>query len=1285
MTTPAFNGNEQVFDRLNLLIRGSTDPSAASYNSRFANFLQAINSSEEMRAATQRFQASGGFFENNSALTESPSTYDNRLFYDRGRNVIGLADDFFVRFSSNQGIDGITTQRLQLAETIRVVGHELSHAVRALEVNSQYAAAWATLQNTNKTAADLSAFVNQRISIGLLDEGKAYIENWNRLVNAGFSTIEIKSALSQAEYDSLSGHADPVTRQIDVNSNSARQAAIAYVKPQQPSGSSANYVAYYALSEINRNIVENGYLTPGMVLAIDGLSAVELLKAGFRGEIRLADQSLPGAIFEIRAGRLSNSPVTNDAPVDYSVTWKRGDITVETRRSYSADPANAGEWLMTNSVVIQRNGALLYVPNISDLKTFDGRPLLSSQDLADLSRGESSVLDRITSHDSGVFVASRDADASLHYSTSTGQQVTVQPYNVTPGVAGAGITGTAAAVASIDGLSGTELAQQQAMSMTLAKLPADTLIRTGEDGTIYLIDGNDTVVGTVRSTEDGVEVLIDNIVTLVASDGSRQTISATENQVFTLHYDSNGSLSFETIRYSDGSSVTTTSTTNSSTNSVVTDSSNQIVSQTHTYYHPDGSLATTSYPDGSSQIVGTTIYSIGETRTLTTDTKFYDGLGHIASHNNISVVRNNDGRELHKLEVVYNSQGGITLTRLSELQPDLSVKTVERGATGIALKTIRLQRFDDGDEKSFLEEITDHLTGVVTLRSTVGTGVNAQSREIVLVTAADGWNNLDPAVKTQKINDSLYGGVADFLNAARGGDKVGMLLAGGKMALAYSRRDGLEAPGQLDTFLGGVTSFVGVLGALQGLKSDNLKTQIGSAVSLLSNANGLYASFNGGVGFITNTASLRLLGQIGAVLTIANLANLGDMLDNGQYGSAGATLAGAYSALGTLGGGTAASVGVEASGGFFGIVPFEPMTMAIIFVAALVIDDMFADEEPPPPPPFGEAVFKRLADGSLGYEIVNAGNGGVEVLTAKMDALLAKLNQQVGQANNGNTDPDMALALIASRMPTVRIQSWPSHFENGISNFFFVLESIHPQTGEKMYSGIARQDIVEHYAESLVGPEAIVSQWQINHLVAKFGANDANWKTEGQWLSALSPVEQQRHALQQSLAGANAVLEAAKQSSLAAGAWVADGSVTGNVAQAAAASQAAIDAAQASFAAATAALHAFESQNPADPQLAAHIVDSSITDPAQRAAAIEGAARQWLKVIAIDLGDDGITKIALPHVVKQDYDSLQNDGVARFDAARALALAALNDRPGGSISPFCEPATVTSTPHSSCR
>ena len=37
------------------------------------------------------------------------------------------------------------------------------------------------------------------------------------------------------------------------------------------------------------------------------------------------------------------------------------------------------------------------------------------------------------------------------------------------------------------------------------------------------------------------------------------------------------------------------------------------------------------------------------------------------------------------------------------------------------------------------------------------------------------------------------------------------------------------------------------------------------------------------------------------------------------------------------------------------------------------------------------------------------------------------------------------------------------------------------------------------------------------------------------------------------------------------------------------------------------------------------------------------------------------------------------------EAASALGETQLKESPGGSIRPFCEPATVTSTPHSSCR
>ncbi|MEO8022804.1 tandem-95 repeat protein [Polaromonas sp.] len=584
--------------------------------------------------------------------------------------------------------------------------------------------------------------------------------------------------------------------------------------------------------------------------------------------------------------------------------------------------------------------------------------------------------------------------------------------------------------------------------------------------------------------------------------------------------------------------------------------------------------------------------------------------------------------------------GKMVITDIAWNQQTIS----EQNASGQVVTITKRQVMWDDDGPSYLDEVKNNITGEVKLVGYLKdpvTGQHLERSEVTLVSQADATE--------QRLRDELFSGAASFLGAVRAKDKVGMLLAGAKMAADYSRTG--TAFTQFDGVLGGVSGVVGVLGALKGLQSGNALTQLNSAVSLVYSANTLYSSINQGAGFLTKgSQALRVLEHIGAVLSIANLANLGDMLDNGQYGSAAFATVNAINGAAFLSGATTAAGTTATASGAGAFIPMDATTLVIWLVAVIVIDGMFAEDDPPPPPPFGEAVFKRLGDGSLGYEILNAGNGGVEVLTAKMDALLAKLNQQVGQANNGNTDPDLALALVASRMPTVRIQSWPSHEGNGVSNFFFVLEQIHPQTGEKMYNGIARQDIVDYYAEALVLPEAIVNQWQVNHLTAKFGADEANWKTEGQWLSALSPIEQQRYALQQVHAAANAALEVAKQSNLAFTTWTAEGEVTGNVAMAAEAEAAALSAAQAGLAAANAALYAFEVEHPSDPQLAAHIVDASITDPALRAAAIENASSQWLKVIAIDLGDDGITKIALPTVVKQDYDSLQSDGVARFDA-----------------------------------
>jgi hypothetical protein len=95
---------------------------------------------------------------------------------------------------------------------------------------------------------------------------------------------------------------------------------------------------------------------------------------------------------------------------------------------------------------------------------------------------------------------------------------------------------------------------------------------------------------------------------------------------------------------------------------------------------------------------------------------------------------------------------------------------------------------------------------------------------------------------------------------------------------------------QFDSFLSGASATLGIFGTLNGLQSNDFKTQAGSVVGLLRSGNEL-VKLGGGTGF--SPESLQLLEQWGAVLSIANLGNLEQMLNNGQVGSALATTVGA--------------------------------------------------------------------------------------------------------------------------------------------------------------------------------------------------------------------------------------------------------------------------------------------------------------------------------------------------------------------------------------------------------
>ena len=598
-------------------------------------------------------------------------------------------------------------------------------------------------------------------------------------------------------------------------------------------------------------------------------------------------------------------------------------------------------------------------------------------------------------------------------------------------------------------------------------------------------------------------------------------------------------------------------------------------------------------------------------------------------------------------------------------------------ANGAAISTTQRQIFDDG---STLDTIANHITGLQTVKAT--DALNA-TREATLPNTT----TLTPAQQEALLKDHLYSGATSFFNALRTGDKLGQLLSMGQMVSSFAKINGGNTA-QFDSFLGGATAGLGILSALNGLQSTDLKTQLNSAANLLRSADTL-ATLNGS-SFLSAGAS-QALSQFGAVLSIANLGNVGQMLENGQLGTAIATTVNAINAGAFLAG----AGGATSAFGAGAFIPMDPTTLLVFVVATAILDEAFK-KTPPPPPPVGQATLKTLANGSVGYDISNAANGGAELLTEKMNALVAQINAQLDYANGkvltqaqqtlleltpaqvaalpNRPIPaaDQMLTLVASRAPKIYIQSWPAHAPANLStNYFFGLESKHPQTGQSYNVGLARQDLVRHYAEALVHPQALVAQWEVTHLTAKYGSNQTLWKTEGQWASGLSAIEAERLIKQAAVTAAQGALANAQKTTLTQGAFVGEGEITGNTFVQSLPDTAAVQAAQAALAAAQGARAAFEAENPgkldpfndkqgSNPQAAAHIVDAATiaaakNNPANEAlqnaliAARTGAAHQWVKVIALDWGGDGITKQTLPGSVSQTLQAVQTDGVARFD------------------------------------
>ncbi|MFM8468246.1 MAG: tandem-95 repeat protein [Oxalobacteraceae bacterium] len=491
-----------------------------------------------------------------------------------------------------------------------------------------------------------------------------------------------------------------------------------------------------------------------------------------------------------------------------------------------------------------------------------------------------------------------------------------------------------------------------------------------------------------------------------------------------------------------------------------------------------------------------------------------------------------------------------------------------------------------------------------------------------------------PAELTDVLREELHQDIASFLTALRQKDTAGMILSTARIALDYARSERLVS-GPLEGIVGDVSSGLALVNSLHSIRSGDTLARVGGTVGLLNSTN--YQAANHFGGAYLSGAQTTALSTAGAILSIASLAKLGDMLEAGQVGSAAATVVSALNAISYLSRGTSLM-------GAGALVPINPIAMV---VAAYVLDQIFASD-PPPPPPVGTARFVREADGRLSYRIVQANPLGRSILQKRLDELLPKLESQIAAANAVITDPAHQLQLVASRMPVIHISSWPSYNENGVSNFYFAIEQADPMRDTPNWMGVARQDLVEHYGEMLLLPEALVQQWEIDHLRSKFGIDEAHWQTESAWLRAQSPIEQERSRLQAAFERAQdewKALSAAKLVSSELGSVMSDSHQTDSLHTL----EARRKEARLQMEAARSTVDEFNAAHPVDPTLAARATPEQEAEFARTHAARDTVALQWTRVIAIDIAGDGIAINELPGEVGSDLQSITHQQVARFD------------------------------------
>ncbi len=601
------------------------------------------------------------------------------------------------------------------------------------------------------------------------------------------------------------------------------------------------------------------------------------------------------------------------------------------------------------------------------------------------------------------------------------------------------------------------------------------------------------------------------------------------------------------------------------------------------------------------------------------------------------VLRDEDRRTLQTVDVITdpwrtettyrNGQGQVTRRVIVEQLNADTTRTTLQGLEGEVLESTLVQRYRRNGDLFELEDHIDSIEGtrLLTVRDSQGFIRRSEAVDV----------NGTPVAYREAVREQLHDDIADFLTALRQKDTAGILLATARIALDYARSQG-SVTARHDALTGGFTNGLALVQSLRSLQSGDTLARAGGAVGLLNSTNHFAGKLTGS-GYLSS-AQTAALSQIGAMLAVANLANLGKMIEAGQIGSAGATVVSAINGVGYLAGTSSALMGSGA------LIAINPIAMV---VAAFVLDSLLGDD-PPPPPPQGLAMFVRESDGRIGYRISESNPLGEAILRRELDRLLPKLASQLQEANASIDDDAHGLYLVASRMPSIQISAWPSHDGNGVDNYFFVLSQTDPLRNDPGLLGVSRLDLVKLYAETLLLPEALVQQWEVDHLQATFGPDESHWLTEGAWLRARSPIEQQRAQLQAALDEATSRWEAASKLSLALAPAADMIEQRGNIAALNIISSV-VDVALQQMDSARAQIEAFRLAHPIDPLQAARATPEQEEAFALARSSHTVVALQWHRVLAVDLGNDGVQVIDLPGTVGHDLDSLHTQRVARVD------------------------------------